>query len=98
MKSFIDFFDEELRPLLREGVRITVRNDSEDSNNLGYLEGVDLDSEEYSGYIYYWSKGFLDFSVFNIRGQKQEISTRIIETKNFRQNVEQVMKVLSFFK
>lgn len=97
MNNFIYFFNKELRPLLREDVRITFRNDTGDSNNLGYLEGVDLESEEFNGYLYYWSKGFLDFDVYSLNEQELKVPTRIIETNDFRQNLEQVMKVVSFF-
>lgn len=95
--DFIEFLEKDFLGQVNKDTSITIRRDSSDSNNLGVLSGVDLDSPDFSGYIYYWSKGFLDYALYNVRDDKEEIPTTIIETDNYQQ-LAVIKAILTYFK
>lgn len=70
---FIEHLKETFLSRANPDVKVTFRSDNSNSNNLGSLSGVDLDSSRFAGYIYYWSLGFLDYAVYNIEQDKDEI-------------------------
>lgn len=96
--GFTDFFKTEFLPFLNKEVKVTFRSDSTDSNNLGELDGVDLDSPNYSGYIYYWGKGYLDFSLYNIEEDREEIETMVIETDDFLSQLAEIRAIADYFR
>ncbi len=98
MSDFIQYFKKEFGPLLAADVLVTQRIDESDSNNLGPLNGVDLDSPRFSGYIYYWGNGFLDFCVFNQLEDKEEISTTVIEANDFKIFRKEILEIVEYFK
>lgn len=95
--KFTEFFEQTYGPTLSQRVAITYRDDPADTNNLGPLSGVDLDSDLYSGYIYFWGNGHLDFMVYNLTEDKDEIPITIVDTKDYRQD-EILAKILKFFR
>ncbi|MFX1705878.1 hypothetical protein PV783_18065 [Chitinophaga sp. CC14] len=94
--DFIEFLEKEFLYLVNRDTIISIRRDSSDSNNLGVLTGVDLDSSKFSGYIYFWSKGFLDYALYNIKEDREEIPTRIVETDDYQQ-LDLIRSIVKYF-
>lgn len=93
---FTDFFRQTYSDKLSNKVSVTYRDEDSDTNNLGVLSGVDLDSDLFGGYIYYWGNGYLDFMVYNLKENKDEIPITVIDTKDFK-NDTIIQKVLEYF-
>ncbi|MGF6930344.1 hypothetical protein QFZ48_005844 [Chitinophaga sp. W2I13] len=94
--DFIEFLEKEFLSQVNKDTIISIRRDSSDSNNLGVLAGVDLDSPNFSGYIYFWSKGFLDYALYNIKEDREEVPTRVVETDDYQQ-FDIIRGVVKFF-
>jgi hypothetical protein len=95
--NFIEYFENNYKPFLKPDIIIKYRDSSIGfDNNLGNLYGIDIESDDYAGYIYFWDKGFLDFNVINLKTEEDVIQTTIIETNNFKLP-ETIGKVLKFF-
>jgi|GEM_PF-2729082 len=99
---FTDFFKEKYAPKISPGVKINYRDEYPDSNktgsfsnNMGSLSGVDLDSDSFSGYIFYWEMGYLDFHVYNISEDRDEIPVTVIETMQFDNDL--VERIVNYF-
>ena len=93
---FSDYFKEKYSGKIPPSVKITYRDDLSDSNNIGTLSGVDLDSDLFSGYIYYWDKGYFDFMLFNLQKDEEEIATTIHKTKQFDDDlIDRIVKYFS---
>ena len=93
---FTDFFKQVYVDKLPNNITVNYRDDYSDTNNLGALSGVDIDSDLYAGYIYYWENGHLDFMVYNLKDDKDEIPITVIDTKDFK-NEAIILKVLKYF-
>ena len=95
---FTDYFDLKYKSIICSDVSIRYRDSSAGfDNNLGNLSGIDLDSAEYTGYIYFWDNGFFDFGVFNLKTNEEQVPSTVIETDNFINPdvIKQVIKFLS---
>lgn len=99
-----DFFKEKYASKISSGVKITFRDEYPDlteigsfSNNMGSLSGVDLDFDTFSGYIFFLlGHGYLDFHVYNIIEDRDEIPVTVIETAQFDNDlVERIVKYFS---
>lgn len=95
--NFIDFFKAEFVPLLSEDVKVTFRVSDSEFSNFGELTGLDLDATRYSGYIYYWGDGLLDYMVYDMQDDKQAIDTTLIESKDFLLHLDRIKSVIRYF-
>lgn len=57
----LDWFNENIKPLLGDEFELKYVN--EENGDLGSLTGVQFDSEEKGGYIYFWSSGHIGFQL-----------------------------------
>ena len=94
--DFIEFLQKEFLGQLKN-TKIIRRRESDDSNNLGELLGVDLDASKYRGYIYFWGQGLLDYAVYNMQEDKEEIPTTIIETKSYLSQLDIIRLIMNFY-
>jgi hypothetical protein len=95
--DFIEFLKSDFLPLVSKDTVVTIRRDDSDSNNLGILTGIDLDSSSFSGYVYFWSKGFLDYALYNVKEDRDEIPTNIIETDDYHHLLEEIKTIITYF-
>jgi hypothetical protein len=57
----IEWFNLNLKPLLGNDFELKFVN--EEGGDLGDLAGVQFDSEQKGGYIYFWSSGYIGFQL-----------------------------------
>lgn len=96
--NFIDFFKQHYLQAMKPNVKVSFRDGKDGyDNGIGNLFGVDLDSDNYSGYIYFWDKGFLDYGLINLQTMEDEISSILIPVKNFDDKVEVIEKIIGYF-
>ncbi len=63
--EFKDYFNEFYLCKIPDTVSVKYKEDNTNSNNLRSLSGVDLGSDSYLAYLYYWDFGYLDFMVYD---------------------------------
>jgi hypothetical protein len=96
--NFIDFFKTKYLNKINPKVIIKFRDGKDGfDNGLGDLFGVDLESDDYTGYIYFWDKGFLDYGLINIRSTNEEIPIEMVRVNNFEDKIDKIDKIISFF-
>ncbi|OJJ15566.1 hypothetical protein BKI52_37410 [marine bacterium AO1-C] len=99
--SFIDYFQQNFIPKVNKNVNIKFRKeisgDKGYDNNLGSLYGVELESDNYSGYIYFWDKGFLDFSVICLEPYEELLPVQMIEVDSYTNQAGYVNEVIRYF-
>jgi hypothetical protein len=96
--NFIDFFKKQYLNKINPKVVIKFRDGKDGfDNGLGDLFGVDLESDEYAGYIYYWDKGFLDYGLINLKNMNNIVPIELVRTNTFDEKIEMIEKIISHF-
>ena len=96
--NFIDFFKQQyLNKIKSQGV-VKFRDGKDGfDNGLGDLFGVDLESDEYAGYIYFWSRGFLDYGLVDRKTMNDEVPITLERINKFEDKIEIIEKIISYF-
>ena len=96
--NFIDFFNQNYINGIKPQVVVKFRDGKDGfDNGLGDLFGVDLESEEYAGYIYYWDKGFLDYGLINMKDMNDIVPIELVRVSSFEEKAEIIEKIISYF-
>lgn len=96
--NFIDFFKQEYLNKINSKVVIKFRDGKDGfDNGLGDLFGVDLESDDYAGYVYFWDKGFLDSGLINLKNMNDEIPIEMVRVNKFDDEKDKIEKIISFF-
>jgi|KBSMisStaDraftv2_1062788.scaffolds.fasta_scaffold148143_2 hypothetical protein len=96
--NFIDFFKEQYLNKIDPKVVVKFRDGKDGfDNGLGDLFGVDLESDEYAGYVYYWDKGFLDYGLINMKNMNDIVPIELVRVRMFEEKKEIIEKIISYF-
>jgi hypothetical protein len=94
----MDFFKQQYLNKIKPQVIIKFRDGKDGFHNgLGDLFSVDLESIDYSGYVYFWNEGFLDYGLVDTRTINDVIPLTIVRLSNFEDKIEIVEKIISYF-
>ena len=66
---------------------------SELNGDLGSIEGIDFDSQQCGGYLYFWSTGYVSFIFYDYCKDEEIIKDTLIESSNIDE-VEENLKEL----
>ena len=64
-KALFEAFDGEFKNQIKGSVNY--RTDDSDTNRLGILNGLEIENEHFSAYVYHWSKGFVHYSAVDVK-------------------------------
>lgn len=96
--NFIDFFKQQYSNKIKSQVIIKFRDGKDGfDNGIGDLFGVDLESIDYAGYVYFWSEGFLDYGLVDIKTMNDEVPATMVRVSKFEDKIEIVEKIISYF-
>lgn len=94
--EFKEYFNQFYLHRISENVSVKYKEDNTNSNHLGPLNGFDLVSDSYLAYLYYWGFGYLDFMVYDLKKDKEEIPITMVKVIDFRQD-EIINSVVKYF-
>ncbi len=86
----IEWFKTEIEPSLINYVVKYVGGEGD----FGKLDGVQFDSEEFGGYIYFWEYGFVGLQLMNYRTNEEFVEDSLLEIESEGQEVEQKIKMI----
>lgn len=70
------------RQKLNERIYSEIKFISEKNGDFGDLEGVQFNSDEKGGYIYFWSSGYISFQIVDYINGKEIVKDTLIEVKD----------------
>ena len=94
-QSGLEWFDSNIKPLL--GGDFELKYVDEKDGDLGDLQGVQFDSSEKGGYIYFWSSGYVGYQLVDYNKEVEIVkdTTKEIASKSYNELFKDILSGLA---